>query len=57
MEEDFNIIEDSIEYDKCVKCGKDSPYPKDYSIDNRNFYIDNYGQLCIECFKELQNQK
>lgn len=45
----------SIEYDKCVKCGNDSPYPIDYDIDKRNFYNEEYGQLCIECFRELYN--
>jgi hypothetical protein len=55
--EEFKIEDDLIQYDKCVKCGKNSPYPIDYPIDNRNFYIDNYGQLCIDCFRELQNKK
>jgi len=36
--------------DKCVLCGKDSPYEMDVNIDYRNGYIEGAGQLCENCW-------
>ena len=39
-----------IEYDKCVLCGKDTPYTYDVHIDYRYGYVEGAGQLCRECY-------
>jgi hypothetical protein len=36
------------EYDKCVICGKDTPYTKDTHIDVRVNYVEGAGQLCVD---------
>jgi hypothetical protein len=44
------------EYDKCVICGKDSPYTKSTHIDLRIGYISGVGQLCFmpsKCKKNI----
>lgn len=36
--------------DKCILCGKDSPYEFDVNIDYRHGYIEGAGQLCENCW-------
>ena len=36
--------------DKCVLCGKDSPYEMDVNIEYRTGYIEGAGQLCENCW-------
>jgi len=52
---DSNI--DIIEFDKCVKCNKPSPYPLEIPYDQRHCYINGIGQLCIDCCKKLNERK
>ena len=40
-----------LEYDKCVICGKPSPYTKNTHILDRINYIEGAGQTCVESFK------
>jgi hypothetical protein len=35
-------------YDKCVMCGKESPYKMSTHIDNRIGYIEGSGQGCFQ---------
>jgi len=39
---------DSSKYDKCVICGKDSPYLETTHIDFRINYIEGFGQTCVD---------
>jgi hypothetical protein len=39
---------DSSKYDKCVICGKDSPYLETTHIDIRVNYIEGFGQTCVD---------
>lgn len=41
--------------DKCIMCGKDSPYEYETHIDFRVGYIEGAGQLCIKCYKKSEN--
>lgn len=38
--------------DICVKCGKETVYPKTLPITNRECYVEGAGQLCEKCFLE-----
>jgi hypothetical protein len=42
----------SYEYDKCVMCGKDTPYLVSTHIDMRHFYVEGCGQLCKDCYNK-----
>ena len=42
---------ESKEKDRCVLCGKETPYTKDTHIGNREHYIEGAGQLCETCGK------
>jgi hypothetical protein len=47
-------IPDYNSYDKCVICGKESPYKVSTHIDMRNGYVEGVGQTCFnpkECEK------
>lgn len=39
-----------MEKDKCVLCGKETPYTKETHIDYRSGYIEGAGQLCNDCY-------
>jgi len=39
---------DSKKYDKCVICGKDSPYLETTHINSRLNYIEGLGQTCVD---------
>lgn len=42
--------------EKCVNCGKETPYTIDNHIDYRNYYIEGVGQLCKDCYNEIYNK-
>jgi hypothetical protein len=42
----FEISNESIEYDRCVICGKETQYRKDLDIMYRVGYIEGAGQTC-----------
>lgn len=44
---DADSIGSVEEYDKCVICGKQSPYPRSTNIDMRTGYIEGSGQGCF----------
>lgn len=39
--------------EKCVNCGKDTPYDKTTNINLRQFYVEAVGQLCRDCFIDI----
>jgi len=41
---------DGVKLEKCVICGKETPYTENTHIDYRNFYVEGCGQLCGECW-------
>jgi hypothetical protein len=41
------------EKEKCVMCGRETPYTKNTHIDLREYYIEGAGQLCEKCYKEI----
>ena len=43
--------------DKCILCGKDSPYEMDVNIDYRHGYIEGAGQLCTNCYQNGTNRE
>ena len=44
------------EKEKCVVCGKETPYNKTDDISIRLNYIEGAGQLCDKCFMEIANR-
>ena len=40
------------EYDKCVICGKDTPYLRKTHVDMRFGYVDGAGQTCEDCYNK-----
>lgn len=40
--------ENNVEYDKCVICGKTSPYTRSTHIDHRIGYVEGGGQGCFQ---------
>lgn len=39
----------------CVLCGKATDITRETPVDERFGYIEGAGQLCRECFKQLNN--
>jgi len=44
------------EKEKCVSCGKETPYTKYTPIDIRFNYVEGGGQLCEHCFNEIYGE-
>jgi hypothetical protein len=42
------VLEGQTEYDKCVSCGKETPYTKSTHIDLREGYVEGAGQGCYQ---------
>lgn len=42
--------------DKCIMCGKDSPYEPHVHIDLRMGYIEGAGQLCTACYEHMDDR-
>ena len=40
--------------EKCILCGKDTGIPFSAPIDRREYYIVGCGQLCKDCYDELE---
>ena len=40
------------EFDKCVICGKETPYKRSTHIDMRIGYVEGSGQVCHECYNK-----
>ena len=47
--------EEKFVFDKCVVCGKLTPYPKTLDISLRHCYVEGGGQLCVDCCKKRNN--
>lgn len=39
--------------EKCIRCGKLTPYDISYPVILRCYYIEGSGQLCEECWRDL----
>ena len=37
-----------LKFDKCLKCGLESPYTEDTHVDMRYGYIEGIGQFCFQ---------
>jgi hypothetical protein len=37
----------------CIRCGKETEYDVSAPVDIRRFYVEGFGQLCEECWREL----
>jgi hypothetical protein len=37
-----------LKFDKCLKCGLESPYTEDTHVDMRYGYIEGMGQFCFQ---------
>ena len=48
---DFGRSKQQEEMDRCVSCGKETPYPKNMHIDYRMYYVEGAGQLCNKCYE------
>lgn len=42
-----------MEKEKCIRCGKETPYDINTPITVRRYYIEGSGQLCPLCYQEL----
>ena len=45
------------EFDHCVICGVETPYPKSAHVDIRIGYIEGAGQLCSKCYNKGNEPK
>ena len=43
--------------DKCVSCKTETEYDEFDHIDSRNFYVEGAGQLCVDCWNKIYEQK
>jgi len=50
------MININKETEECIVCHKQTNIPKDLDIDLREYYIEGAGQLCKECFVDI-NEK
>ena len=41
--------------DTCVMCGKETPYDLEDHIDTRTGYIEGAGQLCENCYENIND--
>ena len=42
--------------DKCIRCGRPTPYDINTTISSRLYYVDGSGQLCEDCWKRVYGQ-
>lgn len=42
-----------MEKERCVRCGKQTPYDINTPITTRLFFIEGAGQLCEACWNQL----
>jgi hypothetical protein len=43
-------------FDLCVFCRTETEYKSDVNIESRNFYVECAGQLCVNCYVELEKE-
>jgi len=55
----INLVENlnTMEKDKCVICGSETPYDKTLDVNVRQHYVEGSGQLCKKCNNEIYNTK
>lgn len=49
--------ENKVEMEKCVSCGKETIYPKDLDINFRDYYVEGAGQLCVDCYMDIYDNR
>jgi hypothetical protein len=42
-----------MDREKCIRCGKPTPYHPNTPITLRRYYVEGSGQLCPLCYQEL----
>lgn len=48
---------ESTSFEKCVICSKNTDVPTSEHIDFRKYYIEGGGQLCEQCYINLDTKK
>lgn len=48
---------ETVPFEKCVVCSKQTDVPINKHIDYRNYYVEGAGQLCECCYINLDNRK
>ena len=48
---------ESRQFERCVRCGKETEYTTDDPITIRYHYVDGAGQLCKECYEKIDSRK
>ncbi len=54
LDNDFEVL---TEMEECIVCGVETNEPKHKHIDLRSNYVEGAGQLCKECFSNINNKK
>lgn len=53
FEKEENKAWKKVIIEKCVSCGKETPYTTETPIDLRSHYVEGGGQLCEHCHTEI----
>jgi recombinational DNA repair protein (RecF pathway) len=46
-------MSETIQKEKCVSCGGETPHYVHEHIDYRYYYVEGAGQLCKECYEDI----
>ncbi|MDD3098519.1 MAG: hypothetical protein PHU82_01680 [Candidatus Pacebacteria bacterium] len=49
-------VKEIKEKDRCVVCGKETPYYKNTPINARMYYVKGSGQLCGNCWRIIYKE-
>lgn len=44
------------QYEICIICKKKLKIRKDLPVDQRKYYVEGAGQLCLKCYQEIYNK-
>jgi hypothetical protein len=42
--------------DQCIICSAKTQYARNTHIDNRKRYVEGVGQLCVECYDDINTK-
>lgn len=45
------------QFERCIRCGKETEYTTDTPVALRYCFVDGAGQLCRECYAKLNDRK
>lgn len=51
----LQIETDSLKFERCVLCGKQTHIPISTPVAARQGYVEGIGQLCPACYKKIKN--